>query len=354
MPFKKTVEFGANLLSNGVSRIPFGWRIIIGALGWLILISGLHYQFNVDHGKRNTVHIGYMPVITNLACPLLDDVTRSGNGIRFHSTKFASFAELAEALRNDQIQAAFIIAPLAIVLRNQGEDVKIVAVGNRHESTLVVRKALNAKCFSDLAGKTLAVPMRYSGHYISIMQMIERHGLDGQIKVVEMNPPDMASALASGSLDAYFVGEPFAAQTVKNGDANVLFYVEDIWKNFICNLVLVKREFIENNPDQVRMLVQGTARAGIWAKNNVKAAARIAADYWNQPVDLVEYALMMPKDRIVYDHFVPKKDEMQYIADLMVRFGLIKNSDITGLIEDEFVRQVDLSGISDLKSILCL
>ena len=353
MPFKEIVKSCANRLSSGVSRIPFGWRIVVGALGWLILISGLHYRFNLENEKRDTVNIGYMPVIANLACPLLDDATRTGTGVRFRSTKFASFAELAEAIRNDHIQAAFMIAPLAIVLRHQGEDVKIVAIGNRHESTLVVRKDLNAKVFADLAGKTLAVPMRYSGHYIGIRQMIEKHSLYEPIQVVEMNPPDMASALASGSLDAYFVGEPFAAKTVKNGNASVLFYVENIWENFICNLLLVKHEFIESNPELVKILVQGTGRAGIWAKNNVKAAARIAADYWNQPVDLIEYALTTPKNRIVFDHFVPKKDEIQRIADLMVRFDLLKSNNIAGLVEDRFAREADLQGISDLKSILC-
>ncbi len=296
--------------------------------------------------------MAYMPVITNLASPLLDYATRDGNGIRFRALKFTSFAEMAEALRNDQIQAAFMIAPLSIVLRQQGEDVKIIYIGNRHESTLVARKDLNVKQLSDLAGKTLAVPMRYSGHNLSILQLMEETGLFGQINVVEMNPPDMASALAAGSLDAYYVGEPFAAQTLKNGDANLVYYVEEVWKYFICNLVMVKQAFIESNPGIVNMLVQGAARSGIWAENNPGEAARIASRYWNQPVELVEYALTTPKNRIVYDRFVPKREEMQHIADLMVRFGLIEDNDISGLIEDRFARTADVDGITDFASIL--
>ena len=78
--------------------------------------------------------------------------------------------------------------------------------------------------------------------------MIEEKGLGGKIRVVEMNPPDMASALTSGALDAYFVGEPFAAQTVLSGDADVVDYVESLWPDFICNLVLVKSSWIDANP----------------------------------------------------------------------------------------------------------
>jgi NitT/TauT family transport system substrate-binding protein len=334
------------------NHLPLPWRIGIVAVGWLFLVSALHWRINVDHYQRRVINMGYMPVVTNLASPLLDYATRGGSGIRFRALKFASFAEMAEALRNNQIQAAFMIAPLSIVLKQQGEDVKIIYIGNRHESTLVARKDLNVTQLSDLSGKTLAVPMRYSGHNLSILQLMEENGLTGKINIVEMNPPDMASALISGALDAYYVGEPFAVQTLKSGDASIVHYVEDVWKYFICNLVLVHQDFIENDPEIVQMLVQGAARSGIWAGKNPQKAARIASEYWNQPVDIVEYALTTPKKRIVYDRFAPKQEEIQHLADLMVRFNQIEHNDISGLIEDSFARATDLNGITDIASIL--
>ncbi len=332
--------------------ISLPWRIFVGAIAWLILISALHFWLNMDHGGRRHIRMGYMPVITNLAAPLLDHATRAGEGIRFNAMKFASFAEMAEALRNDQIQVAFMIAPLAIVLRQQGEDVKVVCIGSRHESTLVVRKDLKVRRLEDLAGKSLAVPMRYSGHHLSILELMEKKGIPGRIRVVEMNPPDMAAALTVGSLDAYYVGEPFAAQTVMSGDAEVLYHVEEVWKHFICNLILVRQSFIESDPDIVQRLVQGAARSGLWAGNHPEAAAEIAARYWNQPLNLVTYALTTPENRILYDRFLPDQAEMQHIAALMTRFGLTETDDITGLVEDSFAKAADLSGISDFESIL--
>jgi NitT/TauT family transport system substrate-binding protein len=298
--------------------------------------------------------MGYMPVITNFAAPLLDAASRSGESeIRFKAIKFASFAEMAEALRNDQIQAAFIIAPLSIVLRQQGEDVKIVYIGNRHESTFVVRKNLEVDSFADLEGLTVAVPMRYSGHNLALLKLIDEAGLDRKIRVVEMNPPDMASALASGSLDAYFVGEPFAAQTLKTGSSKLLFYVEQVWPNFICNLLLVQQRFIDRNPKIIQALVQGAARSGIWAQQNLSEAAKIGSQYWGQPEALVKYALTHPDQRIVFDQFIPRKVEMQTIADMMVRFGLSRKSSIDGLVEDRFARKVNLENIEkDVSSIL--
>lgn len=333
-------------------HVSMAWRAGIAALGWLALISCLHWQLNSERSPRKEILMGYMPVIANLASPLLDYATRDGEGVRFKAIKFASFSEMAAALRNGNIQAAFMIAPLAIVLRQQGEDVKIVYIGNRHESTLVVRKDLRARGFSDLAGKTVAVPLRYSGHHLSLLQLVERDGLGGAIRIVEMNPPDMAAALASGSLDAYCVGEPFAAKTLKNGDARLLHYVEDVWENFICNLCVVRQDLIENDPAAVALLVQGAARSGIWAKRHPREAAQVAAHYWNQPVDLVEYALTTPPDRIVFDRFVPQMKEIQHLSDLMVKFGLADSSDISGLVLDRFAQAANVQDVTDAQSIL--
>ncbi len=343
--------WGSATVSKGNRSISPAWFILIGATGWLLFISLLHLGLNGEHDSRKIVSMGYMPVITNLAAPLLDHASKINGDVYFKALKFSSFAEMAEAFRHDKIQAAFIIAPLAIVLHQQHEDIRIVYIGNRHESTFVARKDLNIQSFDELAGKTIAVPMRYSGHNIAVQKLMEETGLTGKIKVVELNPPDMSSALMAGSLDGYFVGEPFAAQTLKNGTANLVFHVEDVWDSFICNLVLVKQQLIEDEPDTVRTLVEGAIRAGFWAKDHPRQAASVAADYWNQSVELVEYALTRPSGRIVYDQYVPKEDEIQEIADLMKHFSLAASNNIQGLVDEQFARSVSIDSVDELNNI---
>jgi len=328
-------------------RMRLPWRIGLISAIWLILISFFHYQLNYDHGNKKMVYMGYMPVITNLATPLLDYASKDNKDIRFKALKFASFAEMAESLRNKKIDAAFIIAPLSIVLRQQNEDIKIVYIGNRHESTLVTRKDLNVHSLTDLVGDTIAVPMRFSGHNIALRKLLRKRGLEKQIKVVEMNPPDMASALSAGALDAYFVGEPFAVQTLKSGESEKLLYAEDISKYFICNLVIVRNDFIKTDPETVQMLVKGAVRSGFWAKNHLDETIKIAASYWNQSEDLVRYALTKPKNRTLFNHYIPLQSEMQTMANDMVSLGLLKNNDITGLIDDRFAKAVRTDNVTD-------
>ncbi len=345
MPFKSLQEFKAS--------IPLALWIGGIAVAWLLLISAVHLRLNFEKKAPNLVRMGYMPVISNLACPLLDYASREGNGVRLEAMKFSSFAELGEALREGHIEAAFMIAPLAVVLRQQGADVKVVYIGNRHESTLVVRKDLPITDIRGLANRKIAVPLRYSGHNLAVRRLAEKFRLrPGEIEILEMNPPDMPSALATGALDAYFVGEPFAAQSIRSGRARVLHYVEEIWPGFICNLLLVKQAYIQEHPDRVQKLVEGAVRSGLWAESHPQEAARIASLYWSHPPELIEYALTIPKKRIVFDRFVPREEEIQDLANQMRYFNLLEQNRISGLIENRFALTANLKTVPDIKSIV--
>ena len=155
--------------TGGAVRLPAPVRLGCVFLAWLLLITWLHYRLNQWSPDRQIVRMGYMPVVTNLAAPLLDHISRHGTDVHFEAVKFASFAEMAEALRNDNIQAAFIIAPLAVVLRQQGADVKVVLIGNRRgeivgtrvASAVVIGPALGkglAPCSADSLGSSPGLP----------------------------------------------------------------------------------------------------------------------------------------------------------------------------------------------------
>ena len=328
-------------------------KIGVIAITWLILISCLHYLLNAEKNKKNVVRMGYMPVITNLSAPLLDYASKN-KATKFEALKFSSFAEMGEAFRAHKIDVAFIIAPLAIVLRQQGVPLKVVYIGNRHESTLVVSSNESISSIADLRGKTVAVPMRYSCHNLLLLKLAEEYHLrNSGFRIVEMQPPDMASALSARSLDGYFVGEPFAAQTIKNGKSKVLFYVEQKWPNFICNVMIVHDCFISKKPAVVQKLVSGAIRAGLWASEHTNDAAQIVSRYWNQDTDLVKFALNTPPNRINFKAYKPRKDEFAEIAKLMVRFGLMdKCTIIDSLIDPSFCDRTQTDKEISLKDII--
>ncbi|MEN6441610.1 MAG: ABC transporter substrate-binding protein [Syntrophobacter sp.] len=318
----------------------------IGALAalWLVSISVLHLSLNGESRTKNRILMGYMPVITNLAAPLVDYATRDDD-LHFEAMKFSSFTEMAETFRSGHIQAAFIIAPLAIMLSEQGVPLRIVYIGNRHESTMVVRANGQFNSAMDLVGKKIAVPLRYSGHYLALKRYMRNQGLhDSSVNIVEIPPPEMPSALAASEIDGYFVGEPFASKAIHSGVGKRFLDAESIWPDFICNLLIVREELIKSHPEWVEKLVQTAARSGIWAGDHVDEAIGIVAKYWGQDPDFIRYVFTHPPGRFRFDLYTPVIGEMNEMAAEMRREGFLPAVSSGGpLIDDRFAK-----GISDL------
>src|ERR1700761_308061 len=147
-------------------------KIALGVFGWLMLITALHAYLNVNWaavmndyqpiGKRK-ITVAYLPATCQLTCPVTDYISKySQNGELFLPRMFQGFPEIKEALISNKVQAAFIVAPMAIALRAQGVPIKVVYLGHRYGSSLVVAKNGPVKNFTDLKGRTVAIPSRFS------------------------------------------------------------------------------------------------------------------------------------------------------------------------------------------------
>lgn len=318
-----------------------GFRIGAMAAVWLLAITVAHLYLNREKPTANRVRMGYMPVVTNLASPLVDYVTQ-GSDLYFEAIKFGSFSEMGDAFRSGHIQAAFIIAPLALTLFEQGVPLKVVYIGNRHESTFVMRNALKCDSPLDIAGKTIAVPLRYSGHNLAIRRFLREHGLSSsEVKIVEIPPPEMPSALASSEIDGYFVGEPFASKALQNGTGKRFWDVEAIWPKFMCNLLIVRQELIQSHPEWVQKLVETAAGSGLWAEANTEEAIKVVCRYWGQDPGFIRYTFSNPPGRFRFDLYAPVPEEFEELAQEMRQAGLLKGQmDARAIVDERFAGAV--------------
>jgi NitT/TauT family transport system substrate-binding protein len=314
-----------------------GLRIGVIAFLWLVLVTWSHMVLNKECRFKNRVIMGYMPVVSNLAAPLIDFATK-GDDLYFEALKFSSFSEIGEAFRSGNIQAAFILAPLALMLFDQGVPLKIVYIGNRHESTMVVRASARYDSASDLIGKTIAIPLRYSGHYLALKRYLREHGLiPSDVRIIEVPPPEMSVALAASEIDGYFVGEPFASKALETGIGKRFLDVESIWPRFICNVLIVRQELIEAHPEWVQKLVETAIMSGFWAQDHVDEATAIVSSYWGQEPQLIQYAFSNPPNRFRFDLYTPKAEELDEILQGMRQEGFVTGK-LNGqaLLEDRF------------------
>jgi NitT/TauT family transport system substrate-binding protein len=288
---------------------------------------------------REVLAVGFLPVTCHLTCPVTDYASRTSLATRFESQRFTDFPTVVETLKSGRLQATFMIAPLAMKLREQGVKVKIAYLGHRDGSTVMVRSDLPARSLKDLAGRTFAIPSKYSNQNLVIRKLMQDEGVDpDSMRFVEMPPPDMPGALASRAIDAYFVGEPHAARAELDGSGRVLYHAKDIWPRFISCVLVVTEELIEQKPEVVRDLVRGIAESGEWAEQHRNEAAAVVAPYFRQDEALVRYVLTQPPDRVSYRSLTPLDAEMQQIADMGLAAGILERRlDVTGLIDRRFI-----------------
>ena len=285
----------------------------------------------------------------------------SGRGSVFRSKKFTDFATVTEEMKSGSLKASFILAPLAMTLRRQGVPLKIVHLGHRDGTTLIVPVDSKARTIADLKGKKLAIPHNYSNQRILIAREMERLGMQaGDLQLVVVPPPEMPSMLRKGAIDAYIVGEPHAAKAEMDGFGRVLAFTKDLWPNFISCVLAVNEDLIRSDRPLVQELVDGIAASGQWidapgedlargiareedgavesadvtvlprgwSPTHRQQAAAIAArgDYYSQPPELLRFVLTKPPDRVRYTDLVPARADFEEIQRFAEKLGYFKPS----------------------------
>jgi len=316
--------------------------------GWFLAISLLQARLNPEsiRGLQDYVRsfrkttgvstdqfkIGFLPVTCHLTCPVTDfiNVQTTGHGT-FEPVRFNSWPELKEAYLAGYTPATFILAPMAIALREQGVPIKIVYLGHRDGTAVMVHKDSQIYRMEDLRGKRIAVPNRYSNQRLIFFRALKNAGMTiDQIQLLEMPPPDMPAALYSKSVDAICSGEPFMGQTELDGYGRVLWLTKDVWPNFISCVLAVREDVIATRREDVQALVDGIAKSGKWLDKNManrmSAAQFVSKNYYMQDPRLLTHVLSKPPDRVKYTRLSPLQPDFEEIEALGVESGILKGT----------------------------
>lgn len=334
--------------STGV-RIALGVILVITALG---LLRYRPWSRNKTLTARDVIHegsnktatreltVGFLPVTCHLTCPVTDFASKTTEtSTNFNSRVFTDFPTVVSALEAKQVQATFMIVPLAMKLREQGVPVKICYLGHRDGSEIVVAKKSKIRSMKDLKGKKVAFPSLYCNQNFVFHKLMKDFGLaEKDIDFVILPPPDMPTSLAAGAIDAYFVGEPFCAKAELDGYGRVLYYARDIWPNFISCALVVHEDLIKSNPDVVKDLVRGIAQSGAWAETHREEAAKLVAPYFRQNEKVLNYVLTADPHRVSYVNLAPSDEDLQAIQDVGLDMKILtKKIPMSELIDRRFL-----------------
>ena len=131
-------------------------RNALWAGAWATLITSAHARLNLQAdlqralqpAQKTRYRLGYLPVTCHLTCPVTDFATKTSRSTRFESQRFTDFPTVVETVKSGRLDATFMIAPLAMKLREQGVNIRIAYLGHRDGSTVMVRTALTSGPFA--------------------------------------------------------------------------------------------------------------------------------------------------------------------------------------------------------------
>jgi NitT/TauT family transport system substrate-binding protein len=189
------------------------------------------------------------------------DYLNAGDSIEVVS--FTNPGDMKTALLAGSLDMCGTTIVTAIIAASKGEPVVIVSGLSNKCSALVVKQDSDIKTVADLKGKKIAyVPGTM--HYLLLLEALRNNGLDPQkdVELVRIDFFDMGQALAQGTVDAFYSGEPYPSMAVSEGYGRILLYPDDKEGFGIINSAMITtKDEIKNNPEVIQKLVTAHAKA---------------------------------------------------------------------------------------------
>ena len=288
---------------------------------FVLLLLALLAFAGVVSAEPVTTKIGYLPITDHLILGVANDkFGESFEHIELEGVRFSDWPTITEALRSGSIDGAFLLAPLAFQTRLRGAPVKIVLLGHRNGSAIIIHKETRIQQAVELADRMIAIPSRFSTHNM----LLHMYGMTASLEAkkdyqtIEMPPPDMPSALFRKEIDGYIVAEPFGAAGELQGTGQVLALSNSIWKDHPDCLLVMRSEYLEKNAASTDELVSNLIRAGIFVEEKRKEAARIGAKFLGHKEAVLHHALTAPDThRVTFVNLTPQKAELKRVQEYM-------------------------------------
>jgi len=211
---------------------------------------------------RPVIRVGYLPVSDHLVAMVSHQI-HDQQKFELHLKKYLSWSSLAASLQGGLLDAAFIMAPLAMALRNEGLPIFYVMDAHHEGSAITVRKNEMSRRAS--SWHRVGMPHIVSTHGLMLSSVIEvppERPLS-KIQAKYLGPTYLLSSLASSHIDAFLCAEPWNTKAACEGKGQIYARSRDILPGHICCILVAREEFVDKEceifVDYLRLLQIGRA-----------------------------------------------------------------------------------------------
>ncbi len=301
--------------------------------------------------EKKVLRLGYFPNLTHETA-----VIGAGNGdfakalakdnVELKTMTFNAGPSAIEALFANRVDATYIGPNPAIngYTVSEGKGLKIVAGASSGGAVFVVRNDAGINSVADFAGKKFSSPQLGNTQDVALRSYLLEHGYKtkengGNIEVLPAKNPDIVTLMINKKIDGAWVPEPWGAKLIKEANGKIFLDERDLWPEgkFVTTHLIVRSDYLKNNPDVIKKLLEAHVEETIWIQNNPEEAKKTFNAEFKKLT-----GKLMPEDEL---NDASTRFEITYDP---IQSSLFKSADAAfkvGLLGD---KAPELSGIYDL------
>jgi len=281
--------------------------------------------------EKTPVRIGHLKITDHLILGITQDKIQKGQETPAHldlqTQAFAGWNPLAMALREGKIDAACILAPLAMEIFHMDKNTRLLLFTHKSGSVIIKNKRANINTLEDFKGKTVLIPHFLSIHNLLFERLLSEKGLsvgvgpgkDVTFEVVAPSEiPEIMEYDEKGSVGGFIVAEPYGTQVVMAGHGEEFALSKDIWPNHPCCLLVVKNDLVQKSPEAIQELVTSLVASGQYVAADPQGASEIGARFLGQDQAVINRVLA-DKGRVVTDELMPNLNDLDTIQTIMTQ-----------------------------------
>lgn len=253
------------------------------------------------------------------------------SGVTLEYKVFEDRPMISSAFTANELHVLFSAEIPAIIIRAQGNDVRIVGLSGNAAQEILVPSISPVNSIEGLKGKNVVVLASTSSHY-GLLKILSAHGLkeNEDVTIEYMQPPIARVAFEEGKIAAWAVWAPWVEQQEFSGKGKVL--PKDV--ALINSVMTFSTAFIRDNEQQARAVYRVLQRAKKSLIENADAAESVIASELGYQPEVVKLA--WPKfnwaaqldDALITDiqekaTFLAKQDKTRNSKEVDVRKELI-------------------------------
>ncbi len=197
---------------------------------------------------------------------------------------FNSGSDVITQLQGGGLDASYIGPSPAITAYASDPSVSLISGATSGGASLMVADSIAG--IEDLAGKTLATPGPANTQDVALKFWLGEQGFEvdaegkGEVTVINQDNSVTIQAFQTGEIDGAWVPEPYASIMESDG-ATRLVDEASLWPDgqFVTTHLLVRNDFMEENPELVEDLLQAQIEANDYINANSDEAKTVVGGY---------------------------------------------------------------------------